>query len=383
MKTIFIFLIQLSLFAHTAMAAEEPKIYKSEEQSFKFELLSKQSDVVWGFDFITDDRIIFTLRGGQIRTLDLKSKTVADISGAPAVHSQGQAGLWDIRVYPKDKKRIYLTYAEPLDKNVAAAMGYATLQNNKLTNFKKILSATPADDGGINFGSRIEFDMQGAVFVTVGDRDLRKPPQDQASHLGKILRYTADGGTPDDNPFKKKKSALPEVWSLGHRNPQGIVLDSSTGNLWSVEMGPRGGDELNHISPGFNYGWPVISYGKEYSGFKVGEGKTSQAGMQQPVAHWEPSISPSGMTIYNKDLFPKWKGNIFFGTLNGTHLRRIVLDGQKVVKQEELLKDLGIRIRNVKTGPDGALYLSTDDGQIARLVLVTSSAGPAAGAQGK
>ncbi|MBC7420607.1 MAG: PQQ-dependent sugar dehydrogenase [Bdellovibrio sp.] len=360
-------------FCRLSAQAEEAKVYSSESQNFKYELLNKQTDVVWGFDFLTEDKIIFTTRNGLIKIFDLKTKEIAEVSGAPAVHTGGQSGLWDIRVYPKQKSRIYLTYSEPIGKNSAAAMGYGTLENNKLIDFKKIISALPLDDGHINFGSRIEFDNRGSVFVTVGDRDQRKPPQDLKNHLGKVLRFAADGGIPADNPFYNKKNALPEIWSYGHRDPQGIVMNPETGDLWLSEMGPKGGDELNHMKPGNNYGWPVISYGVEYSGAKVGQGNKTKAGMQQPVTYWVPSISPSGTTIYNGDQFAKWKGNIFMGTLSGMHLRRLVLDGHKVIKQEELLKDLELRFRNVRTGPDGFLYFSTDDGQIARLVPVTVS----------
>ncbi len=371
MKIKNIFLISLISIAGLSCEAEEAKTYKSESQDFKYENLLKQSDVIWGFDFLAEDKIIFTTREGGLKIFDLKTKVLTDVTGVPTVLATRQAGLWDVRVYPKQKNRIYLTYAEAFDKKSATSMGYGTLENNKLVDFKKVFSAAPVDDGGINFGSRIEFDNHGMVFVTVGDRDLRQPPQDLKSHLGKILRFTADGGIPKDNPFVKKKNALPEIWSYGHRNPQGIVMSPETGDLWISEMGPKGGDELNHIKPGNNYGWPVISYGVEYSGAKVGKGIKSKAGMQQPVEYWVPSISPSGTTIYNGDQFAKWKGNLFMGTLSGMHLRRLVLDGQKVIKQEELLKDLGMRIRNVRMGTDGYLYLSTDDGQIGRLVPVT------------
>lgn len=245
----------------------------------------------------------------------------------------------------------------------------ATLENNSLKNFTKILTGSSPSDEKIHFGSRIEFNDKGQIFISVGDRNSRDKAQQVSQHNGKILRMNDDGTIPQDNPFLKDGRAKPEVWSFGHRNPQGLVFDSTTGILWSAEMGPRGGDEINLIKPGLNYGWPVITYGREYYGPKIGEG-TSKPGMEQPVVHWVPSISPSAITIYHGNAFPKWKGNLFLGTLSGEHLRRIILDGQKVTGQEELLKDLKLRIRNVRPAVDGFLYFSTDNGLVARLIPV-------------
>jgi aldose sugar dehydrogenase len=354
-----------------AEAADTSKTYTSEGQKFKYELLKQLGDstVVWGFDFLSDTQIIFTERSGALKILDLKDKKVIDVKGAPKVWARGQGGLLDVRVHPSKKDQIYLTYSEPVGEDKGTtAFALAQLKGNELTNFKKIFSAHEPTDEKIHFGSRIEFDGQGHVFITVGDRNERKNVQKLNYHNGKILRFKEDGSVPSDNPFAKTKEARPEIWSYGHRSPQGLVRNPDTGDLWLAEMGPRGGDELNLIKPGENYGWPEVTYGREYYGPSIGV--KTKAGTVQPVAHWVPSISHSGMALYRGSVFQNWKNNIFLATLATTHVRRLVIENKKVIKEEELLKDIGSRFRNVRTGPDGFLYLSTDDGQIARLVLV-------------
>lgn len=349
----------------------QSKVYESEGQKFRMEVLTQQKDVIWGFDFLPDGRILFTEREGALRVYDPKTKAVSAIKGAPPVWAHGQGGLLDVRVQPKTKDKIFLTYSEPVGKGATTALATATLANGELQGFKKIFSAGDANTNEIHFGSRIEFDEDHHVFITVGDRNDRPKVQSLSSNLGKVLRLNEDGSAPKDNPFVNQKGAKPEIWTLGHRSPQGLVRHPVTGELWEAEMGPRGGDEVNLLKKGANYGWPVITYGREYTGPKIGEG-TAKEGMEQPVVYWVPSISPSGMTIYNGDAFPKWKGNIFLGNLSSTHLRRLVLEGHKVTKQEELLKDLAMRIRLVRPGPDGDLYFSTDDGKLARLVPVSA-----------
>ncbi len=355
MKSILFF---LTIFSFLGVA--------SAATNFDLEKLTQLDDVIWGFDFLPDGKIIFSERQGKIKSFDLKSKAITEIKGAPKVWSHGQGGLLDIRVHPKTQK-IYMTYSEPVGDGATTALAVATLSGQELKDFKKLFSAQEPNSNRIHFGSRIEFDEKNHVFITVGDRDKRPHVQDLNFHTGKVIRINSDGSIPKDNPFAKTKNAKPEIWSLGHRSPQGLVRDPKSGELWEAEMGPRGGDEINLIKPGANYGWPIVTYGKEYTGGSIGEGSTKE-GMVQPIAYWVPSISPSGMTIYNGNVFPEWKGNIFLGNLSGQHLRRLILDGTKVTGQEELLKDAGYRVRNVRPGPDGFLYFSTDDGLIARLV---------------
>ncbi|MEN0060287.1 MAG: PQQ-dependent sugar dehydrogenase, partial [Bdellovibrio sp.] len=273
-------------------------------------------------------------------------------------------GLLDVRVHPVRKNEIYFTYSLPQGQSATTALARGTLEGTQLKQVKNIFVAHEANSNEIHFGSRIEFDRDGHIFITVGDRNERKQVQDLGYHMGKVLRLNEDGSAPQDNPFVQNKKARPEIWALGIRSPQGMAWHPSTGDLWVAEMGPRGGDELNIIKKGLNYGWPLITYGREYWGGKIGE--KEKAGLEQPIIYWTPSISPSAMTFYTGSLFPQWKNNIFLANLSSRHLRRLVLEGNKVVQQEELLKDEA-RFRNVRTGPDGALYVSTDDGKIARL----------------
>ena len=250
-----------------------------------------------------------------------------------------------------------------MEKGATTALASADLSGNSLKNFKKLLSADATNNNGQHFGSRIEFDGKGHVFVTVGDRGERDKAQSLTSHQGKVLRIKEDGSLPKDNPFKTP--SLPEIWSLGHRSPQGLAMRPGSDELWLAEMGPRGGDEINLIQKEANYGWPEATYGSEYYGPKIGE-KTIP-GMKEPVVFWVPSISPSALAFYTGEKFPHWKGNIFLANLSGSHIRRLVLKDKEVVKQEVLLEDMA-RFRNLRSGPDGFLYLSTDDGKIGRLI---------------
>lgn len=358
--------------APAAPVAADPKpdkVFESEGRKFRVQTLLKRDDVVWGFDFLSSAKIVFTERGGRIGVYELGAKSATDVKGAPKVWEHGQGGLLDVRVHPTDKTKLYLTYSEPSGRGATTTLASANLRGNELKDFKILLSTDAGNRNEIHFGSRIEFDGGGHVFFTVGDRNDRPRVQDLSHHNGKILRLNEDGSVPKDNPFVGRKGAKPEIWTLGHRSPQGLVRQPATGDLWMAEMGPRGGDEVNLVKKGANYGWPVVTYGREYHGPKIGEG-TSKPGMEDPVAFWVPSISPSAMTFYDGDKFPAWKGDAFLGNLSGEHLRRLVIDGGKVVKQEELLAGEGWRVRNVRPGPDGNLYLSTDDGWIARLVPV-------------
>ena len=344
--------------------------YESEGQPFSVEIIAEQQDVIWGFDFFPDGRIVFTERNGQLRILDANARAVQTVQGAPAVVQAGQGGLLDVRVHPAFDKNgwIYLTYSEKADRGMTTVLARGRLEGAELKDYQKLFSAWEPNGNNIHFGSRIEFDGAGKLFISVGDRNERHNAQDLRYHNGKILRLNEDGSVPADNPFASNPEAKPEIWSYGHRNPQGLVKHPLTGELWESEFGPRGGDEINVIRPGANYGWPVITYGREYWGPKIGEG-TEKSGMEQPVAYYVPSISPSGITFYFGDAFPKWKGNLFVANLSGQHLRRLVIDdGNRIVKQEELLDDLGVNFRHVRPGPEGFLYFSTDDGKIARLV---------------
>jgi glucose/arabinose dehydrogenase len=258
---------------------------------------------------------------------------------------------------------VFLSFAEPREdgKNATSVMrGRLSEDFRSLTDVKVIFRQQPAYDGGGHFGSRLAFDRTGALFVTTGDRqNLRALVQQTDNHIGKIIRITEDGGIPPDNP--KVEGWLPEIWSIGHRNLQGATIDPLTGRLWTVEHGTKGGDELNHPEAGKNYGWPDVTYGREYSGEKIGAGVTEKEGIEPPVHYWDPSIAPSGMVFYTGDRYPQWKGNLFVGALVQKHLARLVFDGDKVVEEEKLFEGYA-RIRDVRQGPDGYLYILTDEG---------------------
>lgn len=361
-------IIVLSIWLGSAFAAEKAKEYTSEGQKFTVENLVSRDDVIWGFDFLPDEQIIFTERSGKMFLYQPKDKKTTELTGMPKVYAAGQGGLLDVRVSPNFAKdfKIFFTYSEPVgDDNSTTAVGSATLKDNKLSSITKIFSAVMATEEDIHYGSRIEFDEQNNLIVTIGERGQRLKALELNNHVGKIIRIKPDGKPADNNPFVGKKDALPEIYAIGVRSPQGLTKNPNTGEIWEAEMGPRGGDELNLLKPGANYGWSAVTKGREYFGPKIGV--KEKAGVEEPIVFWVPSISPSGISYYNGDKFPKWKGSIFLGTLSGEHLHRVVLDKHKVTKQEELLSDLDSRFRNVRTSPKGFLYFSTDDGKISRI----------------
>jgi len=362
MRQIFsvLYFVLISL---TVNAADQKKA------GFDYEVVIDRDDVIWGLDFLPDGRVLFSERGGTLSILDPKTKALQKVANVPAVANRKQGGLLDVKVHPDFAKNatVFISYSEPKgDDDTTTSVISATLKNNSLENIKKIFSAKDIADTGMHFGSRIVFDGKGHVFISVGERNERDRAQDLKRHTGKIIRLNEDGSVPADNPFVGKKDALPEIWSYGHRNPQGLAYDSEKERLWEAEMGPRGGDEVNLVKKGANYGWPVITYGREYYGPKIGT--THKEGMEQPAVYWVPSISPSGLALYTGDKFPQWKGNLFLACLSGRELRRVVVnDAGKVTHQESLLKDKNTRFRAVRTGLDGNLWVTTDDGVIAKI----------------
>lgn len=343
------------------------QIVVTQQHNFKVEILTKQKDVIWGFDFVSENKIIFTERSSALKILDLKTKKMNVISGGPQVLAAGQGGLLDVALNPKDKTQVYLTYAFPYEKGKSVtALGVGSFKEDKLLGFKLIFKSNDANSNTIHFGSRVVFDNLGNLYLSIGDRDKRDKAQSLDSHNGKILRLKSDGTAASGNPFLKVPKAQPEIWSLGHRNPQGLAYDSETDSLWEAEFGPRGGDELNLIQSGENYGWPKVTYGREYWGPSIGVKK--QKGFVEPIAYWVPSISPSGVMLYRGSSFKKWTGNIFLANLSSTHIRRLKIENNKVIEQEELLSELGTRFRQIKAGPNGHIYFSTDNGELGRLI---------------
>ena len=332
-------------------------------------------DRPWSFAFLPDGTILVTEKAGALRTIGADRTLSQPITGLPEVAAVGQGGLLDVALHPNfaQTRLVFLSFAEPReDGNNATSVVRGRLSEDlrSLSDVKVIFRQQPATTGGQHFGSRLAFDRTGALFITTGDRlHLRELVQRTDNHIGKIIRITEDGDIPADNP--KPEGWLPEIWSVGHRNLQGATIHPETGQLWTVEHGAKGGDELNHPEAGKNYGWPDVTYGHEYSGETIGEGLTAQEGIEQPVHYWDPSIAPSGMVFYTGDRYPQWKGNLFVGALVQKHLARLVLDGDKVV-EEQRLYDGRSRIRDVRQGPDGYLYILTDEAApMGRIMRVT------------
>ena len=326
----------------------------------------------WGLAFLPDGRMLVTEKEGRLRIVAQDGTLTGPLGGVPEVYTGGQGGLLDVALDPDfaSNRMVYLSYAEPGDGVAGTAVARGTLAQDRLDGVTVIWRQQPKLDSGHHFGSRLVFLRDGTLIVTLGDRNQRQYIPDMKAQIGKLVRINRDGSIPKDNPFVGNADNSPDIYSLGHRNVQGATLHPDTGALWTVEHGARGGDEINIPQPGKNYGWPVISYGREYSGERIGEG-TTKPGLEQPVYYWDPSIAPSGMTFYTGDKFPAWKGSLFVGALKFQLLARLEVDGNRIVKEERLLEGMGDRIRDVVQGPDGYLYLLTDedDGRILRLEL--------------
>jgi len=355
--------------------AAQTKAPAAPQTAVKVEVVAKGLTHPWGLQFLPDGRMLVTERPGRLRIVARDGTLSPVIAGVPKVHAAGQGGLHDVALTPDfaTSQEILLSFAEPREggangTSVAAARLELTDRGGSLTNVRVIFRQQPSFATNMHFGSRIVFAEDGSFFLTVGDRYTQKQEaQHPNNHIGKVIRLNRDGTPFAGNPNLKGWDAA--VWSIGHRNVQGAARHPETGELWTAEHGARGGDEVNIPRKGRNYGWPIITYGRDYSGAKIGEG-TAKAGMEQPVYYWAPSIAPSGAAFYTGTLFPAWRGNLLVGGLAAQQLSRLVLDGETVVAEERLLVDLGARIRDVRVGPDGAVWLLTDhaDGQLLRLV---------------
>jgi glucose/arabinose dehydrogenase len=335
--------------------------------------ISTELAAPWGITSLPDGRLLITQKAGTLRIATTTGSLGASISGLPAVASDGQGGLLDIIADAQfaQNRTLYWTFAEAVSGGTVTAVGKGQLSTDeqRVENASVIYRALPAFNGTGHYGSRILETPEGYLLVTTGERiDLstRVQAQDLSSALGKVLRITKDGGAAPGNPFVLTPNARPEIYTLGHRNVQGIRWHAN-GSLWISEMGPLGGDELNLLQAGKNYGWPVICYGLEYSGDPVGGGITQHNGMEQPVYYWDPSVSPCGMTFHNGNNFPEWKDNLFIGALSGTHIIRLVLENNRVTGEERLLENEGQRFRAITQGTDGALYAITDAGRLYRI----------------
>lgn len=334
-------------------------------ESFKLKQITEGLEIPWGMTAVSENLLLVTERQGTAKLVDLKTGDQQAIKGLPKVVSRGQGGLLDVVLSPNfdQTKEIYFSYTKPVEKKQALALGKAKLVGTELKNWQDIFVSNYISDSVSHFGGRIAFDQHQKLYLTHGERSNRKEAQDLSNHAGSIIRLNLDGSVPKDNPFIGDKDAAPEIWSYGHRNPQGLTFDKKTGQLWSNEHGPRGGDEINLIKKGKNYGWPVISYGKEYvTRQQIGEG-VAKEGMEQPIKYFVPSIAPSGLIVYRGSLFPEWDGDFFSGALALQHLNQVKLtkDGTKEIRHLEEMKQ---RVRNVYQLPTGEILISTDHGKI-------------------
>jgi len=349
--------------------------------AFDVVTVAKGLENPWGLTFLPAGRMLVTERAGRLRVVAADGALSPAVTGLPATDVANQGGLLDIALHPNfaSNNLIYWSYSEPLGgglNNTAVARGtFVDGAAPRVENVQVIFHQAPSLVSKQHFGGRLVFARDGKLFITLGERSVtegRMQAQRTDGLLGKVVRIEADGKIPADNPFVGKEGFRPEIWSIGHRNPQAAALNPATGELWEVEHGTRGGDEINIVRKGKDYGWPTIAYGIEYSGAKITDGLTQKDGMEQPLYYWDPVIAPSGMTFYTGDLFPAWKGNLFIGGLGIQNLVRLRLDGERVVGEERLLTDMQPkeRIRDVRQGPDGALYLLTDNqaGRILKLV---------------
>lgn len=360
---------------YAAPAIAQTTVVQSEQASFILESVAKDLNHPWSVAFLPYNEFLITERSGQLLRISADGKKTK-INGIPEVYHHGQGGLLDVILEPdfKDRGWIYFSYAAA-DKNNSNIAGTEVararlhLRQNRLTDLEVIFRAAPKTPGQNHWGSRLLFAPDNTLFITLGERfDYKEEAQNPTNHLGSIIRINPDGSIPEDNPFAHHDINKPEIYSYGHRNVQGLALHPETKKIWEHEHGPKGGDEINILKAGANYGWPAVTFGISYWGTKISD-KTSAPGMEDPILQWTPSIAPSGMSFYSGEKFPEWNGDLFVGALAHRHLRRLELDGEKVVAQEVLLKDMQQRIRDVREGADGYLYILTDDddGQLIRL----------------
>ena len=344
----------------SAASAQEGRRYRTQAGDVVVETVASGLANPWGLAFLPDGRMLVTERPGRLRVVTPEGRILPPMEGlgAVAIAAKGQGGLLDVALDPQfpENRMVYLSFAESRggDRSGTSVMRAKLNEaGTALDGAQVIFRQEPAHTTSNHFGSRLVFDRDGNLFVTVGDRfTLRDQAQNPANHLGKVMHITRDGRPAPNNPFLQREGVRPEIWSLGHRNVQGAALNPATGELWIADHGAKGGDEINIPQAGKNYGWPVITYGVDYSGAKIGEG-TAKPGLEQPIHYWVPSIAPSGMAFYTGDKFPAWRGSVLVGALAGELLTRLSLDGNRITGEERMLQDLGERIRDVRQGPDG------------------------------
>ncbi|SHH09410.1 PQQ-dependent sugar dehydrogenase [Flagellimonas flava] len=349
---------------------QEIPVFKSEEVNFKLRKIADSIRVPFGMDFLPGGDILVTNRfSGELIRVEIQTGHKTVLTGVPKSYSRGDGGALDILLHPNFENNKWLYFSHSIGDSTSSSMAIdrARLKGDSLVGIQRIFTAFPFYRSPSHYGSRMAL-KKGHLYFTMGDRyDLMDSSQTLGNHLGKVMRILEDGRIPGDNPFLGRPGTKPELWSYGHRNPQGLTLHPETGQLWIHEHGPKGGDELNLVKPGLNYGWPVICHGIDYDDTPIGAGITHKEGMEQPVHFYTPSIAPSGMEFYTGDKFKAWKGNLFIGAMALTHLNRLVLENGRVVHEERILQDFGKRIRVVRQAPDGLIYIGVDGGAIYRL----------------
>ncbi len=347
----------------------EEELIDTKQGTIKVKTIAQGLERPWGLAFLPDGRMLVTEKPGRLRIVTRDGAISEPIKGVPDVIAERQGGLLDVALDPDfaENGLVYLSYSEPGEGGAGTAVARGKLGDGSLDNVEVIFRQKPKVDGGLHFGSRLAFDPDGKLFVTLGERFKFDPAQDLSTHLGKIVRINPDGSVPDDNPFVGQEGRLPEIWSYGHRNAQGAAIHPETGKLWETEFGPLGGDEVNVPEAGKNYGWPVVSWGSNYDGTGIPD-PPEHPEFTDAIYHWNPVISPSGIAFYTADAIPGWKGNLLLSGLSSQGIVRLDLDGEKVVGEERI--PMGKRIRDVAQGPDGAVYALTDQGgEILKLTL--------------
>jgi glucose/arabinose dehydrogenase len=345
--------------------------FKVAQESFKVEKLTDGHGIIWGMDFLTKDHLLFTEKNGQISVLDLKKETVRNLKNLPKVYDSGQGGLLDIAIDPNFSQNsfVYVTYSKRIEGKQTTAMARARLDLKKeeFDQWEDLFIAKPTLSTTHHYGSRIAFDPKGYIFVSIGERGSADLAQSLQAHMGKMIRLKMDGSIPEDNPFYNHPKALKEIWSYGHRNPQGLFFDKKSNILYEQEHGPMGGDEINIIKKGLNYGWPVITYGVDYSGSPIGKGETHKEGMEQPIKYFKPSIAPSSLLVYRNGILRFFNDKFISAALALQHMNAVAIKDSLKACEDRFLEKLDERFRDVIQGPDGYIYISSDNGRIYRI----------------